>query len=38
MFGGCSPTNGFGQLLEITALHHVSRSSGARHARVEVIA
>jgi hypothetical protein len=38
MVGGCGPMNGFGQFLEITALHHASRSSGAHHARVEVIA
>jgi len=38
MFGGCSPTNGFGQFLEITALHDASQSSGAHHARDEVIA
>jgi hypothetical protein len=38
MVGGCRPTNGFGQFLEITALHNVSQSSGAHHARVEAVA
>jgi hypothetical protein len=27
MVGGCSPTNGFKQFLEITALHNVSRAA-----------